>query len=290
MKFWEYLLKIDRRIVFLLVGLSVLIPLIFPFRIKTNVMPYTQKLFDVIEEIDPEAQGILISADYDPQTMPELHPMFIALLRHAFARKIPVLVMTSYIQGPGLAKQGLDQVTKEFNSQAMTNADSLIYGRDYVFLGYPPLWLAAVLRMGSDISQAFPADYYKNRTTSLEMMKKIKNYNDIGIIVSIAGSAIPQSWVVYANTRFGVKVGSGATAVTAPDFYPFLQTGQMSGMIAGLKGASEYEYLVHTKYNLTGPTPATKGMSSQSIAHLTILILVVIGNIGYFATRRTRES
>jgi len=286
MKIWEYLLKIDRRVIFLLVGLSVLIPLIFPFSIKTNVMPPTRKLFDTIEEINPDAQGILIAADYDPQTMPELQPMFIALLRHSFARGMPVLVMSSYIQGPGLAKQGLDQVTEEFNCKATTNADSIIYGRDYVFLGFPPLWLAAVLRMGSDISQAFPADYFKNRTASLEMMKKIKNYNDIGIVVSIAGSALPQSWVTYANTRFGVKIGSGATAVTAPDFYPFLNTGQMSGMIAGLKGASEYEYLVNTKYNLSGPTPATRGMSSQSIAHLAILILVVIGNIGYFATRR----
>ncbi len=285
MNFWEYLLKIDRRIVFLIVGLSVLIPLIFPFKIKTNVMPPTQKLFDTIEEISPDEQGILIAADYDPQTMPELQPMLIALLRHSFARKLPVLVMTSYIQGIGLAKQAMDQVTSEFNSRAQTNQDSIIYGRDYVFLGFPPLWLAAVLRMGSDISQAFPADYYKNRTSALEIMKRIKNYNDIGIVVSIAGSAIPQSWVTYANTRFGVKVGSGATAVTAPDFYPFLNTGQMSGMIAGLKGASEYEYLVNTNYNLTGPTPATRSMSSQSIAHLAILLLVVIGNIGYFATR-----
>lgn len=288
MKFWESLLKIDRRIVFLIVGLSVLIPLIFPFSIKTNVMPPTQKLFNTIEQINPESQGILIAADYDPQTMPELQPMFIALLRHSFVRRIPVLVMSSYIQGPGLAKQGLDQVTQEFNQRATSDQDSIIYGRDYVFLGFPPLWLAAVLRMGSDISQAFPADYYKNRTGALEMMKRIKNYNDIGIVVSIAGSAIPQSWVTYANTRFGVKIGSGATAVTAPDFYPFLNTGQMSGMIAGLKGASEYEYLVNTKYNLSGPTPATRGMSSQSIAHLTILLLVVIGNIGYFATRRTK--
>lgn len=288
MKIWGYLLKIDRRFIFLIVGLSVLIPLIFPFYIKTNVMPPTQKLFDTIEDIDQETQGILIAADYDPQTMPELQPMFIALLRHSFSRRIPVLVMSSYIQGPGLAKQGLDQVTQEFNQRALGNQDSIIYGRDYVFLGFPPLWLAAVLRMGSDISQAFPADYYKNRTASLEMMKRIKNYNDIGIVVSIAGSGIPQSWVAYANTRFGVKVGAGATAVTAPDFYPFLQTGQMSGMIAGLKGASEYEYLVNTEYNLSGPTPATKGMSSQSIAHLAILLLVMIGNIGYFATRRKR--
>jgi hypothetical protein len=220
--------------------------------------------------------------------MPELQPMLMALLRHAFARKIPVLVMTAYIQGLGLARRALDEVTFEFNASAKTPGDSVMYGRDYVFLGWPPYWLAAVLRMGSDISQAYPADYFKNRTASLELMKRIKNYNDIGIVVSIAGSAIPQSYVTYVNTRFGVRIGAGSTAVSAPDFYPFLNTGQMSGMMAGLKGASEYEYLVNTKYNLAGATPATRGMSSQSIAHIAILLLVVVGNIGYFATRRKK--
>ncbi|MEW6687054.1 MAG: hypothetical protein AB1393_12765 [Candidatus Edwardsbacteria bacterium] len=288
MKFWENLLKIDRRIIFLIIALSVLIPLVFPFSIKTNVMSPTKKLFNAVEEINPENQGILISTDYDPQTMPELQPMYTALLRHAFAKRIPILVMSSYIQGLGLAKRGLDEVTNEFNRSAKTLNDSILYGRDYVLLGWPPLWLAAVLRMGSDISQAYPADYYKNRTAALEVMKRIKNYNDIGIVISIAGSGIPQSWVTFVNTRFGVRIGTGATAVSAADFYPFLNTGQITGMMAGLKGASEYEFLVNTCYKLTGRTPATRGMSSQSIAHLAILILVVIGNIGYFVTRRKK--
>jgi len=286
MKFWESLMKIDRRVIFLLVGLAVLIPLLFPLSIPTNVMSPTLKLFNAVEEIPPETQGILIAADYAPQTMPELHPMYIALLRHAFARRIPVLVMSSFIQGLGLAKRGLDDVTEEFNSQAKSNADSILYGRDYVFLGWPPLWLAAVLRMGSNISQAFPADYYKNRTGSLEMMAQIKNYSDIGIVVSLSGTGIPQSWVTYVNTRFGVRVGTGVTAVMAADFYPFLNTGQLTGMMAGLKGASEYEYLVNTHYGVKGKNPATRGMGSQSIAHVLVLVLVLIGNIGYFATKR----
>lgn len=289
MNFWEGLLKINRRIIFLAVGLAVLIPLIVPFFIPTNVMPPTRKLYNAVEEIQPESQGILISVDYDPQTMPELHPMYLALLRHAFAHRVPVFVMCSYIPGLGLAKRGMDDVALEFNQRALTQKDSVIYGRDYVFLGWPPLWLAAVLRMGSDFSQAYPADYYKNRTSALEILKRIKNYNDIGIIVSIAGSGIPGSWITYANTRFGVRVGAGITAVSAADFYPFLNTGQLTGMLAGLKGASEYEYLVNSNYHLTGKTPATQGMSSQSVAQVVILVLVIIGNIGYFATRRRKK-
>ncbi len=286
MKIWSSLLKIDRRIIYLAVAISVLVPLIFPFSIPTNVMPPTQVLFNAVDNIDPDNQAMLISVDYDPQTMPELQPMLKALLRHAFARRLPVLVMSWPVQGLGLGKKGLDEVTAEFNRLAQTAEDSIIYGRDYVFLGWPPYWLAAVLRMGSDIGQAFPADYYKNRTSALELMKRIKNYNDIGLIISIAGSAAPQSWITYVNTRFGVRVGAGSTAVSAPDFYPFLNTGQMTGMMAGLKGASEYEHLVHTRYKTTGEMAAIRGMSSQSIAHLAILVLVVIGNIGYFVTRR----
>ncbi len=289
MKFWEKLLKIDRRIVFLAVGLAVLIPLLVPFHIPTNVMPPTQKLYNAVDEIVPENQGLFISVDYDPQTQPELQPMYLALLRHAFVRRIPVFVMSGSIPGLGLAKRGMDEMALEFNQKAQANKDSIIYGRDFVFLGWPPLWLAAVLRMGSDIGQAFPADYYKNRTSALEMPQHIKNYNDIGIIVSIAGSSMPLSWITYVNTRFGVRVGAGITAVSAADFYPFLNSGQLTGMLAGLKGASEYEYLVNSNYHLTGKTPATEGMSSQSVAQVAILLLVIIGNIGYFATRRRKK-
>jgi hypothetical protein len=289
MRFWEYVLKIDRRLIFLFVGLAVLVPILVPFKIRTNVMPPTQKLYDAIDGIMPGSQGILISVDYDPQTMAELQPMYVALLRHAFARRVPVFVMCSNLYGLGLAKNGMDQVALEFNQRTQANKDSIIYGRDCVFLGWPPLWLAAVLRMGSDIGQAFPADYYKNRTGALEMLQHFKNWNDIGIVVTIAGSSIPNSWIIIVNTRFGVRVGTGLTAVSAPDFYPFLNTGQLTGMMAGLKGASEYEYLVNKNYHLTGKTPATQGMSSQSVANVVIFVLIIFGNIGYFVTRRRKQ-
>jgi hypothetical protein len=39
-------------------------------------------------------------------------------------------------------------------------------------------------------------------------------------------------------------VAVGVTAVMAADMYPYLQSGQLIGMLSGLKGAAEYEKLV----------------------------------------------
>jgi hypothetical protein len=57
-------------------------------------------------------------------------------------------------------------------------------------------------------------------------------------------------------------------------------------MLGGMKGASEYEFLVKQKGYTQEFSPASQAMDSQSLAHLLILILIVIGNVGYFFTRK----
>ncbi|MCX8014860.1 MAG: hypothetical protein N2748_02465, partial [candidate division WOR-3 bacterium] len=125
MTIWEKLTKIDRRVIYFLLLLVVLIPLIFPFRLKPKAMPPVEKLFNYIDTI-PEDKCLVISVDYTPDTEPELHPMAIALLRHAFARRIKVGVLCISLLGLGLAQDAITTVTNEFNARATSNADSII--------------------------------------------------------------------------------------------------------------------------------------------------------------------
>ena len=81
-------------------------------------------------------------------------------------------------------------------------------------------------------------------------------------------------------------MGIGCTAVSAPDYYTFLQSGQFVGMLGGLKGAAEYEELMERSGYPTGRRPATVGMDSQSFGHILIVVMVIFGNIGYFIVRR----
>ncbi len=285
MKIIEFLSTLDRRIIYLILALVVVLPLVIPSVQKVRVMTPVNKLFDAVESI-PDDQILMIDFDYDPQTLPEIEPMGIAVLRHAFQQRIKVAVLSLYVQPLGLAKKALDQVTEEFNSKALSRADSVIYGRDYVFLGWQPPPIVPLLGMGISITNVYRRDYYGYRTDSLPMMAKVKNFNDVGILVSLSGATAPLWWVAYSQTRFGVTVGAGITAVSASEFYQYYQTGQFSGLMIGMKGAAEYEELVETKLSVKGRRKASEALGSLTAAHLTMIAFIVIGNVGYFIRRR----
>jgi hypothetical protein len=290
--FWTRLQAIDRRWIYLVLAAVVIVPLLFPFKIKPKATTPVQKLFNYIDTM-PREKALVISIDYTPDTRAELQPMVVALLRHAFATRRPVGVLAMAVYGLGLGEEALSQVAAEFNAHATNHEDSIINGEDYVFWGWTTPPLTVMLGMGERITNVFPVDYYGARTESLPIMRDLRNYDDMGILVTVAASAMPRSWIVYAQVQFGVHLSCGITAVSAADFYPYVNSGQFTGMLAGMKGAAEYEELVTAKMNKEGldwglRNRGTEAMSSQTAAHLAIMAFIIIGNIGFFATRRRK--
>lgn len=243
MKFWERLGKIDRRIIYLVLAAVVIVPLILTVKLpsKVRAMPRTKNLFDHIEQIDPvsKRKAIMLSVDFDPQTVPELLPQFEAVVRHAFARDIPVAVLALAIQGTDIGVEVLTRIGEEHNKE---------YGKDYVILGWKPQIIAVILGMGNFIDQVFPTDYFGTRLSELPMMEDIRNYDDLGLVMDFTGSSYYMSWINFAYTPFGVPVATGVTSVSVADLYPYLGAKQLVGMLAGMKAAAEYERLVKDRY------------------------------------------
>ena len=79
-------------------------------------------------------------------------------------------------------------------------------------------------------------------------------------------------------------MGCGTTAVSAPKYYAFVSAGQFVGLLGGMKGAAEYEQLIKQ------PAKAVTGMSAQSLVHLLIIFLVIIGNVGFFLGRSKKRE
>jgi hypothetical protein len=281
MKILENLTKINRRYIFLMVAVAVIVPLIIPMNLPTLPGKYTIKLYDFIDKIPPQSQPVVIAADYSPSMMPELQPMLESLIRHCFAKKIRVIVLTLDPNGAALSEAALKKIAPEYDVK---------YGQDYAFLGFKPGAAIVMMSIGENFRQAFPADFYGTKLDSLPMMANVRNYADVPIVVSIAGSAITQSWIAYAGTRYHANVGSGCTAVSTADYYPFLQSGQLVGLLNGMKGASEYEYLNQKNGYSKAPRVAGKGMDAVSIVHLLLMAFIVLGNIGYLVTRHNQTK
>ena len=102
-------------------------------------------------------------------------------------------------------------------------------------------------------------------------------------MICLASGNTPDGlWIPYGQERYKFKFGLGCTAVMAPDQYPYLQSGQMNGMMGGLAGAAEYETLI----NASGK--ATAGMGAQSFVHLIIICFIVLGNVMFFLYGRQK--
>ena len=280
--FWQSLGRIDRRILYTVLAIVVIVPLVVPLRLMKDVSPRAREVFDAIDGLKDSGKPLMISVDFDPASLPELYPMLISMIRHAFARDIKVIVLGLWPTGIGLGQQALADGAKEFNKQD---------GVDYVFLGFKAGVDAVILGMGEKISAVFPKDGNGKSLDSLPMMAKVRKLADIGFIVSLsAGTPGYSDWLFYAQSRYHAKMGVGSTAVQAADAYPYLQSGQLTGLLAGMKGAAEYEFMVAQHGFSKARMTAAPAMDPQSLAHIAIIILVIIGNIGFFADRRRGKS
>ena len=271
MTFSERMLRIDRRIIFLVIGLSTLLPLLYPVGLPIKISPEVRGVYDYIEKL-PEGSVVLLSLDFDPASKPELHPQAIAILRHAFRQNLRVIAMTLWLTGTGMADQLVTQVAKEMGKEK---------GKDYVFLGWSPGGPAIIINMGQDLYTSFPSDYNGKPTKGQPVLDGVQNLKDVSYAISLAaGNPGVEAWYVYGKDKYKFELGGGCTGVIAPGLYPLLRSGQINGLIGGLRGAAEYESLIGQKGR------AVAGMDAQSATHAAIVVLVVMCNLFYFSIRQ----
>lgn len=282
---WQALARIDRRIVYLILLVVLVVPLLLSLGMSvkplSDVSQRVRQVFEQVDSLRYTGRPLMISVDFDPASQGELLPMLKAMLRHAFARDIRVLVLGLWPNGAGLARRALEETAREFDRQN---------GRDFVFLGYKAGVDAVILGMGENIANTFPRDGFGLKVADHPMMQDVRKLPDIGFLVSLsAGTPGYADWLLYAQSRYHSKMATGTTAVQAADAYPFLGTGQLLGIIAGMKGAAEYEVLVAQAGLRQAGTPAINAMDAQSFAQFAIVILVIIGNVGFFLSGRRRK-
>jgi len=272
MRLFDRLANIDRRLIFLTIGLAVAVPIILKLKMPIRISSEVRSAYETIENL-PEGSVVLASMDYDATSAPELTPMFRSFLRQCFRNNLKIVYTGHLAIGLPLAQFDLDMVTKECGA---------VYGEDYINLGYRPGYTAVMIGIGREIRDFFAVDYRGVLVDSFPIMKDVHNYSDIALIVDFAHGQTAEYWIQYVVSRFGVEMFPCVTGVMAPTLYPYLQAGQITGIIGGLQGAAEYEILVGQ------PETAAFGMPAQSIAHIFILAFIVFGNIGYFISRRKK--
>ena len=268
--------NIDRRWIFLATGLLVVMPLLTGFHIAP-VQPGARAkgFYDAIEKLPPGSK-VLLAGDYDPGTIAENYPMHLAAARQLMSRGVKIIAVELYPGGPPLADRVLHIAGAEYKKTE---------GIDYTNLGFKSGNEAVMSQMGSSIPVTFPTDRSGTPVSKIPVMKGVENFGQIALLVSVsAGYPGTKEWVQQVVSRYHVPMVAGVTAVSAPEYYPYLQAGQLQGLLGGMAGAAEYETLVKA------PGLATRGMDAQSLAHIFIALMILLGNLAALPTRSGGKS
>jgi hypothetical protein len=253
------------------IGLAVVVigTMLLNIEPEIEISPEAQRMHSFIDSLPP-GSILMVSFDHEASALPEIKPLALAFLRHAFSKGHRLIGIALMAEGTAVGYRMMDQVAAEYHKK---------YGTDYAFLGFQPQIVAAILSMGESIKQTFPRDYMGREYDSLPIMRGVGKLSDVVAVVSIADGNLATHWIEYGRARFNVTVVAFVTAVMVTSYDPYLSSGQLQGMVGGLRGAAEYEKLI----GIGGA--GRRAMLAQAASHLYVLALILIGNVIYFAGR-----
>ena len=293
--FLTKLLSIDRRIIFLVIFFALSIPIFLQVTLPIPVTGEVRRLYDALDDL-PRGSRILVSCDYDPGSEPELQPMAEAAFRFFIQHHLKFVIIGLWAPGPIQGNTAISSINEAKDRFTVVNGDTLYFGQDlvvvgsdtarygidFINLGFQAGNEVVIQRLGTSVEAAFPSERRFGRPMrDFPIMNGIYRLADFDFVFNLsAGFPGTVEWVQFAVDRFHVPVGAGNTAVQAPLAYPYLDTGQLTGLLGGMKGGAEFEELVGYKAR------ATMAMTSQTISHICVIFFIVIGNVAYFATRK----
>jgi hypothetical protein len=274
---------LDRRWIFLLMFLAVALPILFQAQFPEKPTDLSRATFDAIESL-PEGSRVLLSFDYDPASEGELGPMATAFTYHCAAKKHRLYFMALWPVGPQMVDEVIAKVIK-------TDFKSMEYGRDYVNLGFKSGNEGVIKVIVTDFRELYTTDTTGTPWSEIPMCQGVTSVQDMDLVINVsAGYAGTKEWVQYAATPYPdkIKVVAGCTGVQAPLLYPYIPD-QLPGLLGAIKGAAEYEKLVVDRYGLEDQPRYHEGlrrMGPQLVAHVLMILLIIVGNVIFFAERR----
>ncbi|MCC6906332.1 MAG: hypothetical protein IT430_00195 [Phycisphaerales bacterium] len=285
---FELFRNIDRRWIFLMMFLCVAVPIFVIGKYKTTFPEKPLVLAtNVFNEIDnlPDGSRVLLAFDYDPGSEGELGPMATAFTRHCIEKHHKMYFIALWPLGRQMIDNAVNRIIK-------ADFPELRYGEDYVNLGFKAGNEGVIKVIVTDLRKLYTTDSRGTATDEIPMMQGIENIQQMDLVINVsAGYPGTKEWVQYAVTPFPdrIRLVAGCTGVQAPLLYPYIPQ-QLPGLLAAIKGASEYESLVMAKYggeNISGKyLEAQRRMGPQLVAHLLMIFLIIAGNVIYFVERR----
>jgi hypothetical protein len=214
---------------------------------------------------------------------------------------------SSYLKNQGLdslklvivpaTAAGIVQLEDFFTRCGKFIPNNLVEGEDYVVTTYVPGGSATYAKIASNPWDILKQDQHGNTVENLPIFQYFKSGEDVSLVISQAASTLIGLWAHYdpnpvdrTTCRAPIAIAHPVQlwdSAAQPVGMPIHTSGQVGGLITGVRHGSMYETLLHRNYGL----PLNVGysvwiMAAWSLPAAFMVLMMILGNIGAYVERQ----
>ena len=266
--------NIPREILYILLIISMIIPLLSPLGLPVPITIQTRSLHESLLTLE-EGDVMLFFVDWGAGSISIHQPGAVAVSHQVIQRGAKLVYISTNAEGPLMYERMLVE-----KLQPILDNAGYEYGEDYVYLGYVAGAETALAAIASNIRTAFTEDYYGTPLDDIPLMQTVQGYADY-TMVSTFTMGSPESFVRQFNTQYNIITHVHCGEMMTPNLLPFWSSGQITGLLNGAFGAAELEVLINQ------PGDAVKLTDVYSFSNILVFVFLVLGNVGFLMSRRS---
>ncbi|MBA7603315.1 hypothetical protein ES703_10422 [subsurface metagenome] len=271
---YKLMANYDKRWVYLVLFVIVLYSLIRPIGMPIGISAMTK---NYKTELDTLQEGDIVFSTWNMEFSGymELKPGVLATHKMFIEKGVKLCIAFGHFECVALPPEIFKQIRTTLDEYDYTE------GEDYVIIGYVFPNEAAVAALARDFHANVRVDW-KGNSIEGTFLDEIQNAGDFDMISDYT-TGLATSWLInHVVLEYNVPMVENSIGVSVPGHLANLDAGLLTGLLASTRGGAELEFLINA------PGPGLKSMDAFTFGHYSLIIFIIIGNIGYYGwTRRT---
>ncbi len=256
--------------IFVLLGLMVALPVFLLFGQPVGQVqqwPGVAEAHAQVENLAPDAP-ILILWAYDPATADEMDLLALPLVTQLVARQTKPIVVSLLPNGLATTRRLFARVT----GHMLDDPSLLDY---YIDGGFFAGGAAALPLLGQDLRHTLLGS---TLGTSPALAKAVAQPPVLAIVIAAQAEDV-QQWLELVQPLNQIPVVAFTSAGADLPLRPYLESGQLRGLVSGFDGGYTYQQLLTQPLSHNEETIYRLQLVFQNWGHLAFLVLIVLGNL-----------
>jgi hypothetical protein len=266
---------------FWLLGLLMALPLLINMPLLTGAAhqwPGVAEAYQTIAAL-PKAAPVQLFWAYDPATAGEMDLVAQPVIAHLLELQSEVAVVSITPYGPAMAR-------RLFAKTLAVLPDGLTPRRDaarelLVTTTFLPAGSGALPLVGQD----WPTSLNAQGESVAPSLTRLATQRPLLAVLLAAQAEDVQRWLEQVQPLNQVQVVAFTSAGADPLLRPYLDSGQLQGLVSGFDGAQSYQRLRGQMLAEEVSTTVRQQLVGQNWAHWGLLLAILLGNLAALAGR-----